>query len=83
MADTHYSIEELKCTIAPIAEKYQISKVYLFGSYAKGDYHEQSDIDLRIRERGNEGAVCFVRFLYRTDRGLENKSRCINNWKSG
>ena len=27
-----------------------ISKVYLFGSFARGDYDEQSDIDLRIEK---------------------------------
>lgn len=34
MIEKRYSIEELKEVIAPIAEKYHISKVYLFGSFA-------------------------------------------------
>ena len=48
MIEKRYSIEELKEVIAPIAEKYHLSKVYLFGSFARGDYNELSDIDLRI-----------------------------------
>ena len=48
----YYTVEELKKIISPIAKKYQISHVYLFGSYARGDYNAQSDIDLRI-EKGN------------------------------
>ena len=47
-----YSIDELKTIISPIAKKYQIAQVYLFGSYARGDHNDQSDIDLRI-EKGN------------------------------
>lgn len=47
-----YTIEELKSIISPIAKKYQISHVYLFGSYARGDYNAESDIDLRI-DKGN------------------------------
>lgn len=31
------------------AEKYQIEKVMLFGSRARGDYKERSDIDLAVR----------------------------------
>lgn len=31
------------------AEKYQIEKVTLFGSRARGDYKERSDIDLAVR----------------------------------
>lgn len=29
-------------------KKYNITNVYLFGSYAKGNYHKDSDIDLAI-----------------------------------
>ena len=32
--------------IRELAQKYQIKKVILFGSRARGDYHETSDIDL-------------------------------------
>lgn len=60
MIAKRYSLEELKEIIAPIAEKYHISKVYLFGSFARGDYDEQSDIDLRIEKGELRGmfALC-------------------------
>ena len=45
-----YTIEELKAIIIPIAKKYGIQKVYLFGSIARGDGDENSDIDLRIEK---------------------------------
>lgn len=43
-----YGIEELKSAITPIAEKYGVSRVFLFGSYARGEATARSDIDLRI-----------------------------------
>lgn len=43
-----YTINELVNVISPIAEKYNVSRVYLFGSYARGEADEDSDIDLRI-----------------------------------
>ncbi len=48
MNDKIYSIEELQSRIAPIAMKYGVERVYLFGSYAKGCATSGSDVDLRI-----------------------------------
>jgi len=42
------SIEELKMLVAPIAERYGVDKVYLFGSVARGDHNENSDYDFYI-----------------------------------
>ena len=42
------SIEELKSIVSPVAERYGVSKVYLFGSVARGDYNENSDYDFCI-----------------------------------
>ena len=43
-----YKIEEIAEKVRPIAERYDINKVYLFGSYARGEATEESDIDLFI-----------------------------------
>jgi len=42
------SIEELRSLVAPIAERYGVGKVYLFGSVARGDFNEDSDYDFCI-----------------------------------
>lgn len=34
--------------ICQFAEKYQLERVVLFGSRARGDYHRASDIDLAV-----------------------------------
>ncbi len=43
-----YTLEELKTLIAPIAEKYGVERVYLFGSRARGDNTSESDYDFCI-----------------------------------
>ena len=49
-----YSIEELKQRIVPAAEKYGLQEVYLFGSYARGEAAEQSDVDILINCAGSK-----------------------------
>ena len=43
-----YTISELQGLINPIAVRYGVKRVFLFGSYARGDAKPGSDIDLRI-----------------------------------
>ena len=43
-----YTLDELYDRIAPIAKKYGLKAVYVFGSYARGEAKENSDIDLLI-----------------------------------
>lgn len=40
--------EQINALIAEIVSGYQPEKIYLFGSYAKGNQNENSDIDLFI-----------------------------------
>lgn len=55
MNDIIYSIEEIKNRISPIAMRYGVERVYLFGSYAKGCATVKSDIDLRIDKGALKG----------------------------
>ena len=48
MSEKIYTIEQIKNIVSPIAQKHKIPKVYLFGSYARGDADGKSDIDIRI-----------------------------------
>ncbi|MDR0987257.1 MAG: nucleotidyltransferase domain-containing protein [Ruminococcus sp.] len=49
-----YTIDEIKERIRPVAEKYNLPAVYLFGSYARGEADEKSDIDLMIDRTGTD-----------------------------
>lgn len=41
-----YTIEALKCVLAPIAKRHGVKKLWLFGSVARGEAREDSDVDL-------------------------------------
>lgn len=43
-----YSIGEIKAIVSHLAKQYGAERIYLFGSYARGDMTSNSDIDLRI-----------------------------------
>jgi predicted nucleotidyltransferase len=47
-----YTIDEIKERIRPVAEKYNLPAVYLFGSYARGEADEKSDVDIVVDLRG-------------------------------
>jgi predicted nucleotidyltransferase len=46
-------MDEIRKRTRPIAEKYGIKKVFVFGSYAKGTAKEKSDIDFIIEKKGS------------------------------
>jgi predicted nucleotidyltransferase len=48
-----YTVEQLKQKIVPIAVKYNLPAVYLFGSYARGEATDDSDVDIIIDRTGS------------------------------
>lgn len=48
MTDKIYTIDEIKANIIPILRRYEVERVFLFGSYARGEANQNSDIDLRV-----------------------------------
>ena len=52
-----YSIYEIQQRIAPVAKQYGVKAVFLFGSYARGEAREDSDIDLLVDTSGTTCAV--------------------------
>lgn len=49
-----YTLDEIARRIRPVAEKYRLKAVYVFGSYARGEAREDSDIDLLVDLTGAE-----------------------------
>lgn len=47
-----FTYEEIEEKVVPIAKKYGVDSISLFGSYARGDQTEKSDLDFLI-EKGN------------------------------
>ena len=48
MPNKPYTISEIQHLIYPIAQRYGVERVLLFGSYARGVAKPNSDIDLRV-----------------------------------
>ena len=48
MSDKIYTLDEIKSIANPIARRYNIAGLYLFGSYARGTATENSDVDLLV-----------------------------------
>ena len=43
-----YTVNDIQRIVSPIADRYGVDRVYLFGSYARGGSTPESDVDLRI-----------------------------------
>jgi len=43
-----YTLDEIARRVRPVAEKYHLRAVYVFGSYARGEANEDSDVDLLV-----------------------------------
>ena len=53
MNQTVYTQDELRAMVTPLLVKYDMASASLFGSYARGDATDASDIDLLLV--GNKG----------------------------
>ena len=48
MQKKSYTVAEIRDIILPVAKRYGVERVSMFGSYARGETNLGSDIDLRI-----------------------------------
>lgn len=48
MSERILSFEDIQSIVKPLAEKYHISEVYMFGSYARNEATNTSDIDFLV-----------------------------------
>ncbi len=54
-----YTIEEIKAKATPIAMQYGVELLSLFGSYARGDADEKSDLDFLILKGKMKGLLSY------------------------
>ena len=57
-----YTIPQIRSIVNHYASRYGADRVYLFGSYARGDMNESSDIDLLI-DKGSIRGLQFASLL--------------------
>lgn len=59
MKNVIYTIDEIRERIVPIAQRFGLKRVILFGSYARNDATKDSDIDLIIKLNHSIGLFAF------------------------
>lgn len=59
-----YAVDDIKRIASPLARRYGIERMGLFGSYSRGTQRESSDIDFIIRKGKLRGAIQFMQFIY-------------------
>ena len=58
-----YTIGEIKEKTIPIAKKYGIKQMSLFGSYARGSANDESDVDIYIDKGRLKSLVQYFQFV--------------------
>lgn len=48
MNNTVYTIDDIQRLIRPVAAKHGVERIYLFGSYARGEATADSDVDICV-----------------------------------
>ena len=43
-----FTMEHIVAMVRPLADKYRVKEIYLFGSYARGEADENSDLDFLV-----------------------------------
>ena len=59
-----YSMNEIRNKSIPIAQKYGVRRLALFGSYARGTANDDSDLDFLIDEGEMRGLIQYFGFVY-------------------
>lgn len=68
-----FTIKDIVRLVKPVAEKYGVKAVYLFGSYARGEADENSDLDFLVF--GGEDFKLTMIFAFAEDlRGILKKN---------
>ena len=57
------SLETIKKMLIPIAEKYEIKSITIFGSYARNEASPQSDVDIMIDGGNYQGLIEYMNMI--------------------
>lgn len=79
------TIDEIKNAVTPICEHYGVNKLWLFGSYARGEADDKSDVDLLV-DKGDSKKVrgfAFFGFYGDLERALGVKTDLLTTIGAG
>lgn len=66
-----YTIDEIKVKVSPIAKEYGIRRMGLFGSYARGEAVDDSDVDLYIEKGRLKSLIQYFLFVHELEKTLQ------------
>jgi predicted nucleotidyltransferase len=73
MYNTNQIIKILEAAKKELEKKYPISEMGLFGSFARGDYNEHSDIDVLIDFDGRIDGFDYIRIAHHLEDTFKQK----------
>ena len=73
-----YTIDEIRKRIEPVAKSYDVQRVYIFGSYARGEAAEKSDVDILVEGFKDKRFFAFSGFFADLEEALEKEIDLIH-----
>ena len=67
-----YTIDDIRRKVTPIAKRYVVKRLSLFGSYARGEADSESDVDFLIDRGQIRGMINYFSFVF----ALEDELKC-------
>ena len=67
----YYTVSEIKERAVPIAKEYGIKQMSLFGSYARGDANDESDVDIYIDKGKLKSLINYFMFVADLEKALQ------------
>ncbi len=66
-------LEEIKNIIVPILKSYEVTKAGIFGSLARGEETDDSDIDILVEIKSNYSLLKFIELKIKLEEVLSKK----------
>jgi predicted nucleotidyltransferase len=57
LGESLYTVDEVIKIVSPIAQRFDVKRMWLFGSYARGDATPDSDLDFRVEPDDECGLI--------------------------
>jgi uncharacterized protein len=81
-------ISQIKKNAKIIREKYDVSKMWIFGSYARGEQTEKSDIDILVEFNGKYDFIneldlqTYLYMMFDKEVGVVEKNHIVKNYRN-
>ena len=77
-----YDNAKVRAVIVPIAQKYGVERILLFGSMARGDADESSDYDFLISKGNLKSLIQYMSFVSELERALNRHVDVVSDTSS-